>query len=453
MLPTRSVQPDGGIQYSMNIIETEADFRNEIVDKYMDTFKTPNDKDRFKRTCDYMFHELGFITFVAIKNGKLETYRQVANTENEKPFSKNITNSDIDKFEKNAYWSWFFRKLYKRSLALVRDKREWVRDGRCYMIYSKTRIHQHPQLYFNAFYDMLSHVCDTAGKKLSNCNTCFFLNTFDSPIVPKGSDFIPVLSSSTSNHHDDICLIYPDAWYVISDQKFSRLGKNGIHGVNPYKGKTIEKDWDKKKDAIVFRGRNTSCYPNDPEKNDRLKILRMFVNGLSTYINYLGVETDVGLVGSTRNVILRKEDGKDVLNTSDESKIHAIIGKYKDPIPMNKQSAYKFILDIDGYVTPWRLVYELSYNSVIILVVSDLTSWFYDKLKDGVNIFIVHINDPDIDMKIVSIIKRCKENDWKLAKTVAHNAGKLFEEIATKKHVTSYMSDILLSFSKATAKK
>jgi hypothetical protein len=250
-------------------------------------------------------------------------------------------------------------------------------------------------------------------------------------------------------------MIYPDAWYVISDQKFVRLTgrKNPSPGVNPYKGKVPETDWAKKKDGIVFRGRNTSCYPNDPEKNDRLKILRMFVNGLSTYINYLGIETDVGLVGNTRNVVLRKENGKNVLDTSDESKIHAVIGKYKDPIPMDKQSAYKFVLDIDGYVTPWRLVYELSYNSVIILIVSDLTSWFYDKLKDGVNIFIVHINDPDIDTKIVSIIKRCKENDWKLGKSVAHNAGKLFQEIATKKHVTSYMSDILLGFSKTTHKK
>lgn len=446
MLPTRSVQSDGGIQYSMNIIETEADFSNEIVDKYMNRFHTPKDKDRFKRTCDYMFNELGFITFVSIKNGKLEAYRQIANTEQEKPFSKSITNSDIDKFEKNAYWSWFFRKLSKRSLALVRDKREWVRDGRCYMIYSKTRIHIHPQLYFNILYDMLSHVCDSAGKKLSNCTTCFFLNTFDSPIVPKGSDFIPVISSATTDNHDDICMIYPDAWYVISGEKFVRNPIHILPSVNPYRDKVFETNWDKKKDAIVFRGRNTSCYPNDPEKNDRLKILRMFVNGLSTYINYLGVETDVGLTGNTRNVVLRKEGGKNVLDTSDESKIHAIIGKYKDPIPMAKQSSYKFILDIDGYVTPWRLLYELSYNSVIILVVSDLTSWFYDKLKDGVNVFIVHINDPDIDTKIVSIIKRCKENDWQLAKTVANNARKLYQEIATKKHVTSYMSSILLDF-------
>jgi len=448
MLPTKTVQEDGGIQYSMNIIETEADFKREIVEKYMSFFVSAIDKDRFKRTCDYMFNELGFVTFVCIKNGKLETFRQIANMVNEKPFSKSITNSDIDKFEKNAYWSWFFRKLSKRSLALVRDKREWVRDGRCYMIYSKTRIHKHPQLYFNILYDMLLHVCDTAGKKLSKCNACFFLNTFDSPIVPKGSDFIPVISSATSSDHDDICMIYPDAWYVISGKKFVR---NPVHvepSVNPYKDKVVETNWDKKKDAIVFRGRNTSCYPNDPEKNDRLKILHMFANGLSTYINHLGVETDIGLTGNTRNVVLRKENGKNILDTSDESKIHAIIGKYKDLIPMAKQSSYKFILDIDGYVTPWRLVFELSYNSVIILIVSDWTSWFYDKLKDGENIFIVHINDPDIDIKIVSIIKRCKENDWKLAKTVANNALKLFHEIATKKHVTSYMSDVISKFSK-----
>lgn len=446
MLPIKSIQQDGGVQYSMNIIETEDDFQHEIVDKYMDRFNTPKSKDRFKRTCDYMFNELGFITFVSIKNGKLETYRQIANTEREKSFSKSITNNDIDKFEKNAYWSWFFRKMYKTSLALVRDKREWVRDGRCYMIYSKTRIHKHPQLYFNAFYDMLSHVCSHAGKKLSKCNACFFLNTFDSPIVSKGSDFIPVLSSATSADHDDICMIYPDAWYVISGEKFVRNPLRVEPSVNPYKDKEVETNWDNKKDAIVFRGRNTSCYPNDPERNDRLKILRMFVNGLSTYINFLGVETDLGLVGNTRNVVLRKEDGKDVLDTSDEAKIHAIIGKYKDPIPMAKQSSYKFILDIDGYVTPWRLLFELSYNSVIILIVSDLTSWFYDMLKDGENMFIIHINDPDIDIKIVSIIKRCKENDWKLARTVAHNARKLFHEIATKKHVVTYMSDVFSKF-------
>lgn len=437
------------MQYSMNIIETKEEYQREIVDKYIGLYHTAEEQTRFKRSCDYMFHDLGFIIFVAIVNGKIETFRQVANTTEEKPFSKSISTSDIDKFEKNAYWKWFFRKMSKRSHALIRDKRQWVRDGRCYMIYSKQTIHGHPQFYFNILYNMISFVFDSAKKKLSKCSTCFFVNVFDSPVVHKGSDFIPVFSPATTNQYDDVCMIYPDAWLVISGEKFIQnkyhINKPNM-SVNPYKGKTLETHWENKNNAIVFRGRNTSCYPNDPEKNDRLKVLGMFKNGLSDYINSLGVMTDVGLVEHTKNIHLRKENGKDVFNASDEGKIHSIIGAYKEPIPMAKQSLYKLILDIDGYVTPWRLLYELSYNSAIILIVSDLTSWFYDKLVNEENIFMIHINDPDIDIKIVSVIKRCKENDWALAKKVASGATQLFDKIATKKHVVSYMSQAIIGF-------
>lgn len=85
-----------------------------------------------------------------------------------------------------------------------------------------------------------------------------------------------------------------------------------------------------------------------------------------------------------------------ILHVLDGHVVHHHCKAMAGPISMEKQSAFKYILDIDGYATPWRLFFELSYQSVIILVRSKYTSWFYDRLKDGHNMFIVDIDAPGL---------------------------------------------------------
>ena len=60
-------------------------------------------------------------------------------------------------------------------------------------------------------------------------------------------------------------------------------------------------------------------------------------------------------------------------------------------MPMVEQSNSKYILNIDGYVTAWRLSCELSYNSCIILVYSKYYSWFDNKLVHKKNIYKIDI--------------------------------------------------------------
>ena len=305
------------------------------------------------------------------------------------------------------------------------------------------------KIYNTIYFDMLN----TCLKK-TKITTCFFLNLYDYPVLynkkcdqhilsenyckynsKQYNQYIPVLSGATTNNHYDKCLIYTDAWELISQKKF------GFDCQNKYYNSlnNINQNWNNKINTIMFRGKNNSCNLNNFKKNDRLKVLHI-MNKINNN-NNLDINIDIGLVKVTRKSILNNN------NEIDESNSKLILNnlnkeKFVEGIKMIDQSNYKYILDIDGFVTPWRLCFELSYNSCIILFLSKYYSWFYDKLEHMKNVYIIDVNSKTLEKDIYDCLLLLQKND-NIGEKIANGSLKLYNEKMNMKYVKKYMCNLL----------
>ena len=300
------------------------------------------------------------------------------------------------------------------------------------------------KLYNVIYFDMLSNCL-----KKTKITTCFFLNLYDYPVLYKkkcsqyilsenkcknnkkqNNQYIPVLSGATTKNHYDKCLIYADAWELITQKKFSSTCQNKYYKVLD----NINQNWNKKTNTIMFRGKNNSCNLNDFKKNDRLKVLSIINN-----IDDIDIDIDVGLIRVTNKTILNINNQ---IDTSDSDMILNKLKKFPEAIQMVEQSNCKYILDIDGYVTAWRLCFELSYNSCIILFLSKYYSWFYDKLEHMKNVYIIDVNSKTLEKDIYECFKKLQGND-NIGKKIANGSIELFNEIMNMNYVKKYMCDLL----------
>jgi hypothetical protein len=392
---------------------------------------------RFRRSCEHMFRNVGFGIFVYVHEGGLHTVQPFANNTETTPALEGLTAAQIDEYYSTRFGVW---EVIGRTVAgaklRVEDRHKWVMDQKCFLVYWAEWWMRFARTLTNSYIDMVSDVCRRNDKRRRYRDACFFLNVFDVPQIKRGSGLLPVFSACTTPQHDDICLIYPDAWSIMSGKTF--MTSKG-EARTWYKNPRTETVWSRKERKIVFRGANTSCWPNDPVKNTRLRVLALFHQGrLKEDVEALGVAVDVGLSRAT--VQTHYVDGR--LDKSDAKALQKLVGPMRPAMSMNDQSACRYILDIDGYATPWRLFFELSYRSVIILVTSEYTSWFYDRLEDGHNIFLVDRNDPDLRGRIRGIVARC-EADPAMARRVGANAGKLFRELKAPSHSFEFMSGVI----------
>ena len=109
---------------------------------------------------------------------------------------------------------------------------------------------------------------------------------------------------------------------------------------------------------------------------------------------------------------------------------------------MHEQSNYKYILDIDGYVTPWRICYELQYNSCLLIVRSEYYSWFDDKLEHMKNAYILDINDENFEKNMENALFFLQNNS-EICKKMANRSLKLYKKIMNLKYVKKYMYSLL----------
>lgn len=245
---------------------------------------------------------------------------------------------------------------------------------------------------------MFNFLIETNKKHRLN-NNAFILNYFDTPIWPKYTcikniyteapvdkgclttgvikrgEMLPVFSFTSSDKHNDIMIPFPDVWEMATKNRFGSYCRS-LYNDKPYSNIP----WQEKRNQLVFRGRNTSCHPNDIQRNARLKYLHFL---LSQQTEIKKEFFNVGISSLTTSTLMhvnKTYNDKVVIDWSNLDKIRHQWPTFelKKAMSMAKQSQYKFILDMDGYATSWRLPYEMTYNSVICLQRSDLKSWFYD---------------------------------------------------------------------------
>jgi hypothetical protein len=156
------------------------------------------------------------------------------------------------------------------------------------------------------------------------------------------------------------------------------------------------------------------------------------------------INLNVGLNSLTNKTLIGSKNNKYFLYNSDKQKITKQLGDFINVkgLSMVEQSNRKYILDIDGYVTAWRLSCELSYNSCIILVKSKFDSWFYDKLKHMENVYIIDVDKPNIKDEFKKALYLLSEND-KVGKKIANSARKLYDKIMNLNYIKKYMVNML----------
>jgi hypothetical protein len=230
----------------------------------------------------------------------------------------------------------------------------------------------------------------------------------------------PLFSKSITDSYADLLIPTNDDWVMASNKYFLSDCSDAYHKKEWDK---IIVDWKKKKELCIFRGSATGCGIT-LENNMRLKASDMSID----YPDLL----DAGITDWKAR--MRKYSGKgiEIINKD------GFRFKLANKINNIEKSEYKYILNIDGYVSAYRLSSELSMGSVVLIVKSDYKLWFSDKLIEY-----VHYVPVNADLSnLIDIIKWCKKNDKK-CKDIASNGMEFFKKYLSKDGILDYMTDKL----------
>jgi len=226
------------------------------------------------------------------------------------------------------------------------------------------------------------------------------------PLVSHQYDkYAPILSGSSTKMHADIPFPTYEDWARATYQKTGLVFPNACREYPDIK----LTPWSKKIEKAVFRGATTGSGVTE-DTNQRLKALQMGVQ----HKNVL----DVGI--TKWNLRPRKLEGSDYLQTIERGK-----GNYNKANRLNlqEQSQYKYILTLEGHVAAYRLSYELSSGSVVLLAGSQWQMWYYPFLKAYEHYVPVKEDLSDL----LTQITWCKTNDAK-CEQIAKNARSFYSK-------------------------
>jgi hypothetical protein len=406
-------------------------------------YKNIDDKSMMN-TLKYMFYKIRNGIFIKIKNNELKMYIPFHNTKynNDWNYLIKMDKEDIIKYNNKK------NNNFNREYKMKYNKKEWVGDN-CIINTSKYR--NYKLVNAGAFYVMLKELCD---KKIVP-DVEFFYNHRDYPILKKDltepyidivndenivlkshkyEKYMPIVNTCKRENYLDILIPTSDDWEIVN--KTINIGLCRDVYIN-FKHPKIS--WDEKIPTAIFRGAATNC-GYDEYTSPRIKA-HMLSKEWETNSNYNennkidGIKfLDAGVTYIWYDDIKKKGENKINFIKSFET-----IGY----VPMDDQAKYKYILNIDGSVTAYRLALELSYNSCILKVKSEYFTWYSHLLKEYEHYIPIKEDLSDLAEKI----EWCKKND-KECKKIAENAKVFYEKHFTKKMILDYLQMVITEISK-----
>lgn len=295
--------------------------------------------------------------------------------------------------------------------------------------------------------DMLIELCK--NRELPDIE--FFINKRDFPLLKKDltepyhslfnnknlpllshryDKYYPILSMVTSDEYADIAIPTLEDWARISnieDGKFFIPPRSYKHN--------FSRPFSERKPIAVFRGASTG-EGTTIDTNIRLKL---------AYLSSLNKkdEDDVHFLdcGITKwNLRPRKEYGKKFLSTIE---IKSIPIDLSAPLTPEQQTEYKYIINVDGHVSAFRLSLEMNMGSVILLVESNYKLWYHNLLIPNVHYIPIKKDLSDLYDKI----KWCKANDKK-CEQISINARQFYNKFLTKNGIFDYFQFLLIKLRK-----
>jgi len=251
-------------------------------------------------------------------------------------------------------------------------------------------------------------------------------NSSHYPLVSHNYDkYAPILSGSSTNIHADIPFPTYEDWARATYQTTGKVFPNACREYPDIK----PTPWPQKIEKAVFRGATTGSGVTTTT-NQRLKALDI---GLSHQ-----QDLDVGI--TKWNLRPRKLEGNDYLQTIERSKYPKA-----NKLNLQDQSKYKYILTLEGHVAAYRLSYELSSGSVILLAASQWQMWYYPFLKAYEHYVPVKEDLSDL----VSQISWCRANDAKCAQ-IAKNARAFYNKYLGTRGILDFLQKELWELSART---
>lgn len=240
----------------------------------------------------------------------------------------------------------------------------------------------------------------------------------------KFEKYLPILSMCSSEKYADIAIPTHEDW--------SRVKSNeGVFFPPKCRNYTFNFNlkWITKKNLAVFRGSNTGCGYN-VNNNTRLKLAKLGVQ----YPQYL----DVGI--TNWNLRIRKNKDSSYLEIPNISDL-----KLVNKLSPEQQSNYKYLINVDGHVSAFRLSLELSMGCCILMVESEekWKMWFSDMLEPYIHYIPIKADLSDL----ISQIQWCHKNDEKCHK-ISKNALIFYNTYLTKKGVLDYLQSTLFKLRK-----
>jgi hypothetical protein len=275
----------------------------------------------------------------------------------------------------------------------------------------------------------------------------FFVNRRDFPMIKKdgtepyedlfGSEkqklisysfdqYVPILSMVSRENFADLPIPTGDDWSRVS-RKEGKYFPDTCSRV--FELSMIP--WEERKNIAVFRGASTGCGV-DIKTNPRLNLA--YISSQKQIDKGDGLPyLDAGI--TDWNMRPRKLINEKYLKTIDKNSLPFQSVPKMTP---QEQNEYKYIINVDGHVSAFRLGLELEYGWCILLVDSKYKMWFSQFLEPFVHYIPVKSDLSDL----IEQIKWCKQNDNK-CKIIAQNAIIFAKKYLCKDGILDYLQKLL----------
>ena len=437
-----------------------------VYNKYKITipkiYKTINFKV-IKYTLDYNFNKFKKGLLVVIKDQKLQVYLPFSNVDYKNEFSEylvlegenNNMLKHIEDLKNKKNLSTKEEELYDNLISKSRENLlNFARKYKKRYVYDRNKWVSNNCIFRNTFPEyegdkLTSEYKYLLVKLLENRkipDVIFFLNLRDFPILKKDltepyehiynsenkkmdkkyiHDFYtPILSRCTTNLHADIPIPTEDDITRISNKIFPDKCKTNYTHESI---KDVETSWNNKIHKAIYMGQATGCGITI-DTNMRLKAADLSIK----HPEYL----KAGITGWNTRLKKYKNNPLQIINPKDFK------FTLSEKISKKKISRYKYQLEIDGHVSPFRLSFDMSYNSLLLIVESKNYMWFSKLLKPYEHYIPIKKDLSDLIQKI----KWCQENDSKCEK-IAENAKYFFNKYLSKEGIYDYMQKVLVELS------
>jgi hypothetical protein len=393
----------------------------------------------------YLFHKFKKGIFVKILNNELKVFL---------PFSKhNFINEwgHRIKFDPNKYKNMndFLEKVYKQNGYHFNPKRVYKNTKEWYANNCLLRF-EYPLDEGDSGVSHMSDMFRTLCRERKLPDVEFFINRRDFPLLKRNytepynhiydsenqpllshryEKYSPILGGSTTKNFADISIPTWKDWARVRALEGCFFEKT----LDENKNELTQISWKDKIPTAVFRGSSTG-YGVSKENNQR-------INLLNVCSSFLEKEFLVNVGITNWNNRPRKIQGNPYLQTisPDIQKTRA------SKLSPQEQCNYKYIINIDGHVTAFRLSLELSMGSVILLVGSemDYSIWFMKFLKPYVH-YVPVCKDLS---NLREIILWCRDNDDK-CEMIANNSRTFYQKYLNKNAILDYTQVVLFSLKK-----